>query len=255
MSLWRASRSRSLSLPEIPRITGGLALAAGAIGYLIGAGELARETTLALAIVAVSSIGLIFSGLIDRSTRAARVAQRSLDLLGTREFRRELLRARRRESPLVLARLPGSHDRTRAVSTERERLASVRRGLRRIDIAWANHGDIYVVLPDTDAASARSVVERLRHRAPAAFAGQEPILAAFPEDGLTSAALVAIVTGRPPLGPRHLLAADPVRVPGPQSVDAPKVGASSAVPTGGELQLVEPKPGAPDPLRGSGEPA
>lgn len=203
MSVGRTNPLRVLSMPEIPRITGGLVLAAGALGHVIGAGGVPGETAPELAIVAVSSIGLVVSGVIARSSRVTRIAQRSVDLLGSREFRREFIRARRRESPLTLVRLPGPGDVTRPGAESRERLAFLRRGLRRIDLVWLNRGDAYLMMPDTDAASAKLVLERLRHRAPSAFAGSEPLLAAFPEDGLTAAALLATVRGRPLPGPRR----------------------------------------------------
>ena len=190
-----------VSIPEIPRITAGLVLAAGALGNLIGSGGFSGVTAPAFLIVAVSSIGLIVSGVMVRSSRLAEASRRSVDRFGAREFRREVIRARRRESPLALVRLSGARTVTRGRPEDRNRLRVVRRHLRRIDLSWLTHGDVYLLLPDTDADGAHVALDRLRKRAPAVFAEHEPRIAVFPDDGLTSAALVALVNDRPPLGP------------------------------------------------------
>jgi hypothetical protein len=127
------------------------------------------------------------------------------------------MRARRHETPLALVRLPAAAP--GSSSDARQRGAAVRRHLRRIDVVWLRGRDVVLVLPETDGVTAANVIERLRRLAPAVLTGVEPKIASFPGDGLTAGALLAVVEGRPLLGP----GATPVSAPPPEPVpDAPE---------------------------------
>ena len=77
-----------------------------------------------------------------------------------------------------------------------DRAASIVPYLRRIDRVWAEHGDVNLLLPDTD----RTAAERLVDPAPGppARCGRHGAsIATFPVDGLTSGALLAALYGTP----------------------------------------------------------
>lgn len=199
MRLDTPTRRRLLRIPEIPRFAPGLALLTGGIGFALGADSLSGEMIAALVIVELAAVGLIASAGLDRSQRLTRIRRRGENAEGARQFGRELARARRRETPLTIVRLPRVGDSARPV--QRRDVASIRRQLRRIDIVWVRGGDVLLVLPETDGVAAANLIERLRARVPAALVGAEPAVAAFPGDGLTAGSLLAVVEGRPPLGP------------------------------------------------------
>ena len=95
-----------------------------------------------------------------------------------RDLRREMARARRfgRSFALVrIGRLP------------RPGFAS---HLRTVDYAWAADGGTYVLLPEADREAAEGFVGRIRREVPDLVAGSAVSVAAFPDDGLTSGALL-----------------------------------------------------------------
>ena len=61
--------------------------------------------------------------------------------------------------------------------------------LRITDHAWLEDGDVVILLPESDGATAAAFAERVRTAAPGRFTEQTGI-AAFPDDGLTSEALL-----------------------------------------------------------------
>jgi hypothetical protein len=111
-------------------------------------------------------------------------------------LRRELDRARRYGREFALIRIAGA---------DRDRAADLAALLRTSDYVWLHGRATYVLLPEAGRSAAEQLVARLDHAAPSVLADDALELAAFPEDGLTSGALLAAVRGRPiprlPAGP------------------------------------------------------
>ncbi len=108
-------------------------------------------------------------------------------------LRRELDRSRRFERSFVLMRVPASEALQTAagsVPAARGPLGALPLLLRGLDQAWTMEGSIYVVLPESTRASAIALIARLRSTMPDA-ALEDIQIAEFPEDGLTTGALVA----------------------------------------------------------------
>ena len=66
--------------------------------------------------------------------------------------------------------------------------------LRLVDRTWVDDGAVYLLLPETSRAAADSLVGRLQTLAPELLPGDVRI-ATFPDDGLTSGALISAVHG------------------------------------------------------------
>lgn len=66
--------------------------------------------------------------------------------------------------------------------------------LRLVDRTWVDDGSVYMLLPETSRAAADSLVSRLVTMAPELLPG-DIRLATFPDDGLTSGALISAVHG------------------------------------------------------------
>jgi DNA-directed RNA polymerase subunit RPC12/RpoP len=99
----------------------------------------------------------------------------------------ELYRGRRYRRPVVLASisrldLNGHGAALRAELTAR---------LRAIDRVWEIDDRLFLLLPETDKAAAKQLLERISEEKPALLARGQITLAAFPDDALTSAAMLA----------------------------------------------------------------
>jgi len=94
------------------------------------------------------------------------------------ELRREIERSRRYGRSFALVRIGRISTRTLSGT------------LRAIDREWAADGATYVLLPEAVRAQAESLVTRLALEAPDVVGGCTVSVAAFPEDGLTSGALL-----------------------------------------------------------------
>ena len=114
---------------------------------------------------------------------------------GWAEFRRELRRSRRGVRPMTLVRLPG---RAEADAADAADLADMGRRLhqhlRLVDRTWVDDGSVYVLLPETTKAAAETLLDRLRRLTPEVVA-ENVRVATFPDDGLTSGALISAVHG------------------------------------------------------------
>lgn len=219
MSASHEVRGRTLHIPDVPRFAPGLALLTGGLGFALGSDSLNSATIAGLAIVELAAVGLILSAALDRSERLQRVRRHDANAEGARQFGRELVRARRHETPLALIRLP---DAVGAGGSDlRRRVAEVRRHLRRIDVVWVRGRDVVLVLPETDGAAAAHVIGRLRSLVPAVLTGVDPKIAAFPGDGLTAGALLAVVEGRRLLGPAPAPTPALPAAPAPAAREAP----------------------------------
>jgi hypothetical protein len=152
---------------------------------------------------------------------------------------RELDRSRRYRHALTLVRVTpdeSSGHRSLAARLRREgrpgdplrRLeAEVRAVLRSGDCSWADDGAVFVLLPETDAVGAESMVARMR-ASPALAAGSDVGLASFPEHGVTGRALrMAVARHDRRSAPREWRVL-PDRLPGTPS------HASGAVPEGAD---------------------
>jgi hypothetical protein len=115
---------------------------------------------------------------------------------GWAEFRRELRRSRRSGRPMTLLRTRSAV--TPEAAQEVDDLDLRSRGLhehlRLVDRTWVDDGSVYILLPETSRAAADSLVSRLVTVAPELLPG-EVRLATFPDDGLTSGALISAVHG------------------------------------------------------------
>lgn len=165
----------------------GAAIAGGAVGWSIATGSfLPAIVVVPLALLAIF---LDRARLADHRTVPASLA--SSGASGWEDLHRELARARRHERPLAIVRLPGKGGTDAAA-----RATAIAPFLRRIDRVWSEHGDVNVLLPETDRAAAERLVERLRAGQPETF-GTEASIASFPADGLTSGALLSTLYGAP----------------------------------------------------------
>jgi hypothetical protein len=151
---------------------------------------------------------------------------------GWAEFRRELRRSRRSTRPMTLLRTLAPLAPDAAVEDDPEaRSRGLHEHLRLVDRTWVDDGAVYILLPETSRAAADSLVSRLSTVAPELLPGDVRI-ATFPDDGLTSGALISAVHGASlsevPTPIRAAVAEDePVASEGPATETAP--GAERAV--------------------------
>lgn len=115
---------------------------------------------------------------------------------GWAEFRRELRRSRRSGRPMTLLRTRGAvtPDPAQAADDPDGRAREFHQHLRLVDRTWVDDGSVYILLPETSRAAADSLVSRLLTLAPELLPG-DVRLATFPDDGLTSGALISAVHG------------------------------------------------------------
>jgi hypothetical protein len=118
-------------------------------------------------------------------------------------LRRELDRARRYERPVGLVQITPASE---AV------LDFLRSFVRAGDEVWRDRNRIFVMLPEADQAHAAAMVERLRERGAHVLAGADVRLASFPENGLTTVALLDELARTPQpakrFAPRPVIAED-----------------------------------------------
>ncbi len=108
------------------------------------------------------------------------------------QFRRELNRSRRYRHDLTLLWL-GPRDHEEVIGEEL--LTTVQALTRDVDCSWIADGRMLVLLPESGRAGAEVLVSRLVDAEPELLAQLEVRIAAFPEDGLTSGALLDAVAG------------------------------------------------------------
>jgi hypothetical protein len=181
---------------------------AGLAGVVVGWGLTTGTWLLAAAALGVAAVGLFLdrARLADHRTptAAAPIASQT----GWEDVHRELARARRFQRSMAIVRLPGGDGMDAPT-----RAATIVPYLRRIDRVWAEHGDVNVLLPDTDRPAAERLVSRLHTRQPVAL-GPAPAIVTFPVDGLTSGALLSALYGTPlPSVPVPVGVGRPVELP------------------------------------------
>lgn len=186
----------SVSRPAVrPRWEGGLiaaiaALAGFGAGWIGGTGTLAPLAAL-LILIAFASIVASF-GLASRAADPLRAS-------GMDEFRRELDRARRHRRPFALIRLGLHPERTGGepvapasgwpIDGNNGQIRVIGELLRITDRAWHDGDGVMILQPETDRASAEAFAGRLRSSVADGPATRISI-AVFPDDGLTSGALI-----------------------------------------------------------------
>lgn len=163
----------------------------------------------------------------QRAQRAVRLARKRIGTVPYDEVRREMDRARRHERPLAIARLEFSKD-GGGFSSARQMLDELNKvGARPLwrstDRFWRDGRNLFLLLPETRAASALAMVERaLRARSETVVDAR---VASFPENGVTVGALFQTLGSSPP-------AADDVMPQSEAGVAAPASGmAHVAVPS------------------------
>jgi hypothetical protein len=137
------------------------------------------------------STGAVFATVVGLASMATTPAIRLMAVTsepsdGWQEFHRELNRARRFDRPFGIVRFVGVG---RGVMTERHVRDQLATLARRIDRVWLDGGDLFVLLPESDAAAVETAVARARYRL------GEPldvvVTATFPANGITSGSLIA----------------------------------------------------------------
>lgn len=115
--------------------------------------------------------------------------------LGWAEFRRELRRTRRAARPMTVLRIPASAPPAGIdpdlLTMRAQHLAGE---LRLIDRIWVDDGSLYVLLPESQREAAAAVIGRIAARRPDLLSSDLQ-MATFPDDGLTSGALISAIHG------------------------------------------------------------
>lgn len=177
-----------------------IALIAALVGGGIGLEAMQRGLTPAASfgmwVAAFGGLALLIVLLAEPApTSTTAATSPSGDEAGWAEFRREMRRARRGVRPLTLVRVPGPgpDDAGSTVDLTAQSL-QFSQHLRLVDRTWVDDGSVYVLLPESPRAAADILLGRLRATAPDLLAVGVRI-ATFPDDGLTSGAIIAAVHG------------------------------------------------------------
>ncbi len=175
-----------------------IALIAAFVGGGIGLEAMQRGLTPSASfgvwVAAFGGLALLIVLLAEPApTSTTAVTGPSGDEAGWAEFRREMRRARRGVRPLTLVRVPGpGPESTESTIDLIARSLQFGQHLRLVDRTWVDDGSIYVLLPESPRAAADILLGRLRAIAPELLAVGVRI-ATFPDDGLTSGAIIAAV--------------------------------------------------------------
>ena len=163
------------------------------VGLGLMAGQLGLGLTPGLDLsIAVLGMGALIAMVVAGPTRSDDPAA-ATEEVGWTEFRRELRRSRRGGRPLTLLRIAGGEAPTVAADGSDDLVTRSRRlglHLRLVDRTWVDDGSIYVLLPESPRSAANVLIERIRERSPGQLP-EEVRIATFPEDGLTSGAIIA----------------------------------------------------------------
>jgi hypothetical protein len=165
-------------------------VAAGAGLY---AGTLAAEPASELGVVVML---FLVAGCAFAAWAATQPGPDLLVASGREAFRAELDRARRHRRTFAMARLeladPAVDRAAEGPSGDgiaRATIELIGASLRITDRAWLEDGDAVILLPESDRATAEAFAERVSTAAPGRFTARTAF-AVFPDDGLTSGALL-----------------------------------------------------------------
>ena len=141
----------------------------------------------------LTALLLLFLGAVV-ATRRAPTEYAGDDLHGWNELARELDRSRRFGRTFSLIRIPRPGGATESII--RAHLERISRSLRSIDHAWMSDSGLYVLLPETDRMAANTLGSRLLRATPELLTGNLAIVS-FPDDGITSGALLSALDESP----------------------------------------------------------
>ncbi|OGN88271.1 MAG: hypothetical protein A2X23_04325 [Chloroflexi bacterium GWC2_73_18] len=171
------------------------ALVAGVIGYQIGAQGGSPDRLVVVVVIGVLIIVAIGFVATRPPARPRRARGTLADArIGWIEFDRELDRSRRHAHPMAIVRVPWAagapsaptHD-PRPAEAAALAFGSV---LRSADRTWAEGERVFLLLPETDRGRGEALIARLQVETRLPMPDRVR-LAAFPDDGLTSGALIA----------------------------------------------------------------
>lgn len=203
-----------LALPIVAGLLAGVVAGAG-IGLAVALGGL---------LAAIASLIVLTPG---RGRDIAAGGAVSDAAAGWAEFHRELARSRRFDRSFAIVRLaagPGHPAET--LLGVRDRVADA---ARRTDRTWVDGDDVLVLLPETAPTTAARFTERIV--AAMADVTVTPTMATFPDDGITSGALIAVAYGGEAVVPTPISA---VRAdPRPTTVEAETSSVPEVVSHGG----------------------
>ncbi len=107
---------------------------------------------------------------------------------------RELERSRRYERSFALIQISGATRNGRVRYETAPIAAQLRRAVRQLDHVWGLDGSVVLLLPECGRTMAEALVVRLFHERPELVTGRSMRIVAFPEDGLTTGALLERLT-------------------------------------------------------------
>lgn len=182
-----ASSARGDRRGRVAGLAVAIALCSAATGLAVANG--AVIVALAAAAVTAALLAALVAGTADPRIRTRDL----LRVSGAEALRRELDRARRHRRTFAIIRLP-IVDQLRLLDDATDGIAdatlrALGTMLRVTDWAWVHDGAVLVLLPEADRATAVAFLDRARVAAPERFAGPAGI-ALFPDDGVTSGALL-----------------------------------------------------------------
>jgi uncharacterized membrane protein len=172
-------------------VAAALALAV-AVGGVITGWAAATGAIVVAVLAAALTVGAVVALLLDSADRTVRTRD-LLRVSGAEALRRELDRARRHRRTFAVIRLPIANqlrlldDATDGIADATLRALGTM--LRVTDWAWVHEDAILVILPEADRGTAAAFLDRARQVAPDRFSGPAGI-ALFPDDGVTSGALL-----------------------------------------------------------------
>lgn len=144
---------------------------------------------------------------------------------GWAEFHREMARARRFDGRFGIVRFgSGAAGDVETLDALRNAVAAASR---RIDRVWVDDGHLLLLLPEASKQAAQAAVARIRAEAPG-VAALETGMAVFPEDGITSGALITAVYG-----------GGAIEVPTPLAALRTDRPAASSVPPQGAMAITD----------------
>lgn len=179
----------------------------GSAAYVLGEREVLPVPADLLVPITLVSAAVMLVAVIVRppSTRAA-LSLTTTD--GWRDLARELRRSRRHAHPFALARLGPAGAAGQATTSREQRAVAVRRAaltlashVREIDRVWADSESVFLLLPESDRAAAERLITRARQMVPEIRRLSADRIAVFPEDGVTTGALLDALDALNPFAP------------------------------------------------------
>lgn len=166
-------------------------VASALAGYVLGASRvpavaqgMALVPALVLALTALASFQIVRS--LASSGGGAPPPEHSWEA-----FRIELDRSRRFDRAFVLLYAPAAANALRQPDDQARSRAVLSMMVRSVDHVWFADEGVFILLAETDRAAAEPAIDRLRTTMPETLDVAAIEIAAFPEDGLTTGALLS----------------------------------------------------------------